>query len=416
MKVRAALGCLLLSAVLSSALSGCSSTLDSLGGDTASDAGSSGGDGVTRRTVTGPSNYVNTFQVLLGQDPNDINIKIELAFAQLFHPDPADAATQAIYYEQSDNQALIYDSLHTDVRTEGMGLAMLITVELDHQDEFDRLWRYSKAHLGGSGSAKGYFTSFCDDDTATPCLDSYGMQQFVLALLLANGRWQQADSDSSYAKDALALLDLLQHGIGGTFDAKTHLVREQPSLAPTDYTRSSLEMPASYWYWWQATGNSFWNDAARDARAHLALAAHPLTGLWPTRSYFNGSTPAGSPGFTAQGYRTQLNLALDALWGTASADQSELASRVLDFFYGKGLDSYGKTFSVDGTSLDDSGRAQGLISVNGALAVAAPSNAHRTAFVQAVWDQPIPDGDFRYYDGLLYMMSMLVLSGRMQVY
>ncbi|HET7542853.1 MAG TPA: hypothetical protein VFK05_23435 [Polyangiaceae bacterium] len=58
-----------------------------------------------------------------------------------------------------------------------------------------------------------------------------------------------------------------------------------------------------------------------------------------------------------------------------------------------------------------------MVSVNGALAVAVPaSNAHRTAFVQAVWDQRIPMGQNRYYEGLLYLMSLLILSGQLQVY
>jgi len=313
------------------------------------------------------------------------------------------------------------------VRTEGIGLAMLIAVELDKKDEFDQLWRYSKGVLQQpSGAARGYFSSFCGEDTAAPCYDAYGMQHFVLALMLANGRWHST-TEMPYASDALTLLDVLQNkeaenggvmlGIGSAFDAQSHLVREEPTLADAGFTtRSALQMPAAYWYWQEASGNAFWGAAASAAHTHLLAAADPSTGLWPMRSYFDGTPVDASPGFTAQGYRTQLNLAIDALWNTASADQADLASRVLDFFYGKGLDKYGITFSVDGMSLDDSSRAQALISVNGALAVAARANAHRKEFVQAVWDQGIPSDNNRYYDGLLYLMSMLVLSGRMQVY
>ena len=28
-------------------------------------------------------------------------------------------------------------------------------------------------------------------------------------------------------------------------------------------------------------------------------------------------------------------------------------------------------------------------------------------------DEPVPTGSFRYYDGMLYMISLLVLSGQM---
>jgi oligosaccharide reducing-end xylanase len=430
MKPRRALGCALLCTVLASALGGCHSTLDSLGTDLDSNSAGSAGDGGntdqpnTLRAVQGPSSYYNAFSNLLSKSDTDITRKIEAAFAQLFYG----TSEQIIFYQHqtADDRSLILDILHQDVRTEGIGLAMVIAVELNKRDEFDQLWRYSKGKLQqDSGAARGYFSSYCGEDSAAQCYDVYGMQHFVLALMLANSRWHSTP-EMPYASDALALLDLLQNkeaenggvvmGIGSAFDARSHLVREEPTLADAGFTtRSALQMPAAYWYWQAATGSAFWGAAASAARTHLLAAADPKTGLWPMRSYFDGTAVDGSPGFTAQGYRTQLNLALDALWGSASADQAELASRVLDFFYGKGLDTYGITFSVDGTTLDDSSRAQALISVNGALAVAAPSNAHRAAFVQAVWDQAIPIGENRYYDGLLYLMSMLVLSGRMQV-
>ncbi len=96
--------------------------------------------------------------------------------------------------------------------------------------------------------------------------------------------------------------------------------------------------------------------------------------------------------------------------GTAGAAQTGVADRVLDFFTAqgsasKGLDKYGATFTLDGTTIDAK-PAQALISVNGALAVAS-SRTDRVAFVDAVWAQPIPSGDTRYYDGLLYLMSLL---------
>ncbi len=418
MSFRRALGSALLSAVLASALSGCSGTLDSLGSDP-----SASGKSTTVGHVQGPGSYPNTFRTLLTKSDSEIANKIKLGFDQLFY---GSSPTLVIYNPQGADEAVICDALHNDVRSEGIGLAMLITVELDKKDEFDRLWRFAKNHLlQASGPARGYFTSYCGEDTATQCFDVYGMQLFVLSLMFANSRWHSS-ADMPYANDALALIDQLQNketnnggivmGIGSAFDPDTHLVREEPTLADAGYTtRAALEMPAAYWYWAQATSNPFWTAAATAARTHLVKAADATTGLWPMRSYFDGTPVAGSAGFTQQGYRTQLNLALDALWGKAGASQPALAGRVLDFFYNQGIDSYGGTFDIDGTPITTK-RAQALISVNGALAVAAPSYANRTAFVQAVWDQAIPSGDNRYYEGLLYLMSLLILSGQLQVY
>jgi oligosaccharide reducing-end xylanase len=234
------------------------------------------------------------------------------------------------------------------------------------------------------------------------------------------------------------LLEVLKNGEGRAFDPATHLVREQPMLAATDYTRSALEMPAAYDLWFQATGDAFWRDAATAARQHLVRSAHGKTGLWPIRSNTSNGAPANSagfvsPGYTAQGYRTQLNLALDAAWGTATSDQATVADRLLTFFDGASnnhdLTTYGANFTVDGALTLDDGitpdpnpptPSQALISVNGALVIAASATTDanrqmRHDFVNAVWQQGIPRGNNRYYEGLLYMTSMLIMGGQMQV-
>jgi oligosaccharide reducing-end xylanase len=436
--MRRALRSLLLGAALASAVSGCNASLESLGsnahdngGSAGSEAGGAGSAGLpsSLEPVPHSGGYYNAFASLINkQDPNEIHDKIEMAFQQLFHGNPD---TEAIFQETAIGRATINDILHGDTRTEGIGLAMLITVALDHQEEFDELWRYAKENLRQKdGPATGYYQSKCGEDNPTQCFDVYGMQSFVLALMLANGlvasnQWPRT-ADLPYAGDAIALLDVMLNkeranggvkmGIGSAFSADAHLVREEPALADAGYTtRSSLQMPAAYWYWAKATGNPFWNDAAQASHAFLHDAADPMTGLFPMRSYFDGTTVDGSPGYTEQAYRTQLNLALDALWGSATADQATVATHLLDFFYSQGITTYGGAFETNGIQTE-SNRAQALISVNGALAVAATGSAHRADFVQAVWDQPIPTGQNRYYEGLMYLTSLLILNAQLVVY
>jgi oligosaccharide reducing-end xylanase len=38
------------------------------------------------------------------------------------------------------------------------------------------------------------------------------------------------------------------------------------------------------------------------------------------------------------------------------------------------------------------------------------------AFVDALWNSPIPSGEQRYYDGMLYMMSLLHSSGNFRIW
>jgi len=420
-----ALRSVLLGAALTSALPGCgSSTLDSLGNNAQNDEVPA-----SLRPVVHPAQKSSTFCDLLGGQACDASAKVEAAFQQLFH---GTQDQQRIFFEDQagPGKSSIVDVLHQEVRAEGIGLAMLISVELNHKKEFDELWLFTKSAenkqlLVASGPAKGYISTLCGEGEGVPCYDVYAMQQMVLALMLANARWGST-ATYTYENDALSLLDVLKNkeaenggvvsGIGSVFSPESYLVREDPELADAGFTtRSSLQMPAAYWYWGKATGMPFWDAAAEASRKLLVAAADPSTGLWPMRSYFDGALVDGSQGFTQQAYRTQLNLALDAAWGTATDDQARLADRVLDFFSSQGITTYGGTFETDGTPID-TGRAQALVSANGALAVAARTNPNRKAFVQAVWNQPTPTGDNRYYEGLLYLTSLVILSGQMQVY
>jgi oligosaccharide reducing-end xylanase len=56
--------------------------------------------------------------------------------------------------------------------------------------------------------------------------------------------------------------------------------------------------------------------------------------------------------------------------------------------------------------------------VNGVTAVAVPMTfptETRRAYIQTVWDTPLPVGELRYYQGILQLFALLVLSGKMQV-
>lgn len=413
-------------------LVGCSGTLDSLGGaslDAGSNAGSSGDPGMSHAgssgalmaplPLTAPATYPSAFRDLLGKTDAEVRNKVNAAFTQLFHGDPD---TQAIYVPVGADQAYIHDVYHDDIRSEGIAVCMLVSVELDKREEFDRLWTYAQAKLEQTtGPSSGYFKSTCDD--TTQCLDPYGMQQFVTALLFAHGRWGSSPA-TPYGSQALSLLALLKdkeadnggvvNNVTSVFDTSTALVREQPTVASAGYTRSSIQMPGAYELWAQASGDPFWSRAAAAGRAILIASSHPSTGLWPQRSYFDGSPVNGFDAFRSQAFRSQLNLALDAAWGNGSTAQVAVADRLLGFFTKQGLNTYGSAFSIDGTVLD-SAREAALVSANGALAGAATA-ANRSAFVNAVWLQPIPSGTIRYYDGIIYLMSVLVLSGQFRIY
>jgi oligosaccharide reducing-end xylanase len=400
------------------ALAGCTTTTDSLGFDATEPAG--------LRPLRRPATYPNPFRDLLGKTEAAIDARIQGAFEQLFHGLPD---SQSIYFPLGQDEAEIRDIYHGDVRTEGMGLGMMICVQLGRRDEFDRLWRHAKRELRATGANDGYYESFCDNVdglTSTPCIDPFGMEQFAMALVFAHGRWKSAGS-VDYAADALELLDVMQNKermnggiveqVTNVFHADTKLASHEPKLSAWSFTRPSIEIPAYYALWGAATGNEFWLAAADAGRAYTKLVSHPTTGLVPVRAYLTGQpvTGAGWDAFRHEAYRTEINLALDGIW-FPGADPwvVDAANRLIGFFASQGLETYGKAYTLDGNVLDPT-REVALVAANGAAAAIA-TRAERLGFVQAVWDMETPSGQARYYAGLLDLLSLLVLGGRFQVY
>jgi oligosaccharide reducing-end xylanase len=409
-------------ALASCALASCTSTVDSVGYN-----GVDGG--IHLRPVTGPKTYPSPFKDL-GMTDADITSKIQMAFMSLFHGDPS---TQAIYFEVQPDKAYVQDILHnSEVRTEGIGLLMMVCVELDKRDEFDRLWRYASGVLEyKDGARTGYFQSTCDMAMGTQvCLDPYGEAQMTTALIFANDRWGSTTGTIDYGAGAVALLDVMRHkqdenggivsGITDTFDAKSGLPFDEPVawIAAAQIGRPSIVMPAYYDLWAQATGDAFWTRAAAAARAYWQKTAYPTTGLMPVRATFAGEMVQDWNTFQPESYRAQINMALDQIWSQGGLDtpytwNRKEANLLLAFFSKVGINMYGTSYTLDGTLINPA-RENALVAVNGVSAMLATS-IDRAMYVNQVWNLPIPTLVPRYYQGILYLTSLLILSGQYQV-
>ncbi len=405
-------------------LGGCGATVDPLGNDPVgpgrNEPGATPPDSDTLRALDGPASYPNAFDQLLGKTELEIDQKLDSAFERLFHGDPT---TEAIYFTVGEDQAYIQDILHGDVRSEGVALGMLISVELDRRREFDRLWTFATASLRyASGPNRGYFRSTCADG---PCADPYGHQELALALLFAHGRWGSKTGDIDYGSEALQLLAVLWHkeqenggvvdGVTNAFDADTSLVVDEPTVDRARATRPDNVKPGYYALFARATADERWSKAAEAGRGFLKAAAHPKTGLLPSRAGFDGVAEPGSDTFTPGVYRAQLNMALDHVFGAEEPWYATESDRLLGFFAGQGMTTYGASYSLDGSRCLDCTRSLALVCMNGVSALPA-SAADRAGFVDAVWQLDPVSGNNRYYDGILHLLSLLTLSGRLRVY
>jgi oligosaccharide reducing-end xylanase len=392
---------------------------------TADPIGYNGSAGLPLGPLRGPSSaYPNPFRDR-GHTDAEITAKINAAYMQLFHGTGAD---QPIYFPDPNNPnaAFIMDILHGDRRTEGIGLGMLIAVELNHQTELDSLWRYAKTALR---EPSGYFLSFCENPTTMPCLDPFGLQQMTMALILAHDQYPPTDASATaidYGADARELLTLMRHkvdqsgiadGITDTFDHATNLVFDLPLTTAGSVGRPSIEMPGYYELWKQATGDPFWTLASKAARDYWRCTANPTTGLTPVRATFAGcpGVPvSGSDGFASEAYRAQIAMALDQIWTGGDGWSRDEANRLLGFFSGQGP-NYAMSFTLDGTPVLTT-HDPALVSANGiSAAIATIPATQKAPFVDEVWNLPIPTGANRYFGGLLYLVALLVMGGHMQV-
>ena len=383
-----------------------------------------------------PAPYRSAYRDVLGKTDQAIGNKLTAAYQQLFHGTPAD---QAIYFVVGSDQAIITDVLHNnEVRTEGMSLAMVVSAMLNRQDEFDRLWRYSKSQLiNKTGALTGYFQSHCDivqippagtASASRPCADPYGLEQFVTALLLARQRWGTLDGDVDYTADVVQLFALMRgtdaSGTAGasgtesasppTFDSASKLPFDEPGPSPARITGTALIMPGYYTLWAQVTRDSLFSDAAVAGRQFLKTVANPTTGLLPVRASFNAVPVDGWGNFSAEAYRALLNLVVDRLWATSDPWQGPQIEALVKFFWEKNIDTYGAAYTLDGTVALNTDHSIELVMTN-AVVASLSNNAQQKKFLEAAWAQSVPSGPFRYYPGLIYLVSSLILGGRYQV-
>jgi oligosaccharide reducing-end xylanase len=373
--------------------------------------------------------YRNLFSDLLGKNEAEVKAKISSTFDQLFY---GSNDSQRVYYPVEPDMGYIEDVLNKDVRTEGMSYGMMITVQLNKNTEFDRLWKWAKTYMQHrSGPRKNFFAWHCM--TSGSMLDSNaasdGEEWFVTALFLASARWGDGEGIFNYKAEAQAILDAMLHQkenpendgrITDMFDKKEKQVVFVPSVQAAGFTDPSYHLPHYYELWarWATRDNQFWCDAASASRTLLQKAADSTTGLSPDYANFNGTPitpwPGGHDDFRFDAWRVAMNVSMDYVWFAKDAWAVTEANRLLNFFSSQGVGTYGNQYTLKGEKLS-SDHSPGLVAMN-AVAALISTNSNRKEFVQDFWDTPVPSRLYRYYDGMLYMLGMLQVSGNFRVY
>lgn len=367
-------------------------------------------------------NYRNMFKEL-GHTEEEINEKVEDAWQKFFYG----TEDERIYYPVGDDMAYIYTADTNDVRSEGMSYGMMICVQMDKQEEFDRLWKWAKTYMcHKDGERKGYFAWQCGTDgskkDSNPASD--GEEYFATALFFASARWGDGDGIYDYRAQAQEILDDIMSrtdsggGVVNMFNSKEKMVVFVPYGNSASFTDPSYHLPAFYEVWAELAdkNNEFWSEAAEVSRVYFKNATNATTGLGPDYSEFDGKPKnEGNHGdFRFDAWRIAGNIACDYAWWGKDDWATTHADRIQGFFAEKGVEDYGNQWSLDGKQLDPD-HSPGLVAMNATASLAA-SNQQAWAFLENFWNISPTTGKYRYYDGCLYMMGLLHCSGRFRAW
>jgi oligosaccharide reducing-end xylanase len=381
--------------------------------------------------------YRNLFAEL-GYAQKDIDAKLNQIVYNIFEgPD-------RVYFEVGDSMAYISDMKNHDVRTEGMSYGLMIAVQLDRKDIFDRLWRWGVEYMQHrDGPYRGYFAWSCKIDGTRnaqgPASD--GELYYVTALLFASNRWGDG-TGINYRQEAQHILDCAfskterDSGVTNFIEVERKLITFTPeSFWGSTFTDPSYHVPAFYEVWarWADDGRAdFWRECAATSREYLHAAIHPETGLNPDRTDYDGAPmkmrERVDDVFRFDSWRVPMNIALDYSWACADrAWQSDYGNRIQDFLYSQRLETFVDQYCIDGSHPEwilPAGGYTALRHSTGLVATAAAASLVCThpvsrEFVDHFWNtenRPYDDGYFdAYYDGLLQLFAFMHLSGNYRI-
>jgi oligosaccharide reducing-end xylanase len=209
--------------------------------------------------------------------------------------------------------------------------------------------------------------------------------------------------------------------IGPMVDEEHFMIRFIPNVDVAAFTDPSYHLPAFYELWarWgPEEDRAFWAQAADVSRDLFWKIAGPETGLTPDRANFDETQIAGRNGaptpFSYDSWRSASNWSVDYSWWRKDAREITLSDRIQKFLYGQGIGAFADQYTLDGKPLSTR-HSTGMLATTTVAGLAASAGPTSKAFVEELWNAPVPAGEQRYYDGMLYLMSMLHCSGNFRI-
>ena len=380
--------------------------------------------------------YRNLFSQI-GKGDQEIRDRLNVIFETFFYG----SEEERIYHPVDPDMGYLEDTGNHDARTEGMSYGMMICVQMDKKEEFDRIWKWTCTNMWMTqGESEGYFAWSCGLDGTHNAEGAApdGEEFFAMALFFASHRWGDGEGIYCYSGQAKKILKACLHkGENGRpgypmWNRDNHQILFVPG---SDYTDPSYHLPHFYELfalWADEEDCPFFKEAARVSREYLAKACHPETGMSAEYAEFDG-TPMSRPlpwttdrhdWFYSDAYRTVANIGLDYEWFGIDVGQYAATEKLLRFLDARNEEERYEIYETDGTGLHQKALhpvGMQVTTTQGILAVLGRTEDEETVQIAHRWleeffNLPLRQGDRRYYDNCLYFFAFLALSGNYRIW
>ena len=379
-------------------------------------------------TVRTYTNYLNKF----GISDEAGRERCNEIFDTIFHG----SDSERFYQSVKDDMGYIEDTGNHDVRTEGMSYGMMMCVQMDRQDEFNRLWKWAKTHMFlNEGPNKGYFAWSCRTDGIKNAMGAApdGEEFFVMALIFAGNRWGNGSGIYDYHGEARAILHtMINKGYDGTegqamFDRETGYIK---FVTEVEFTDPSYHLPHFYELYTQvadAADAEFCKRAAAASRVFWKSACHPVTGLNSEYADYDGNPQKTNYNmyggrhdwFFSDAYRTIMNIALDSVWFGSTSWAIEEGKKLQSFFCGRGSNYEHEVYDCSGNAVRNPLEPMhpvAMIATNAAATLLTGDTKEGKDCLRKFLNTSLRTGKRRYYDNCLYFFAYLALSGNYRIY
>lgn len=330
---------------------------------------------------------------------------------------------RGFYTETSGNKAYILVEDNA-ISSMAMGFSLMLCVQKKDKDMFDKLWQFLKDYMQlQQGEQEGLFcvsvepTGAMIDKNVNPL-----SQQYIAAsLTFAASVWQEG----AYAEEALTVLRACLHSRKPLWDNATHLSRDAEDNVELDL--NAPQFAALFAMFCDPRDADFWKQVADTCVRVIATACDKHTGLCPELVSRNGTPLPHEKGgvYSLKSYSVMLNIAMNALWFGDISDLSEMAARLLKFFYDK-EDETLAIYDISGVALSE--KSPSIFTLRASVALASlvierkrgntPSNLKQMA-VKAVkhFCQMSKDNMAKApLEKFINLFTLLILSGDFRVW